>query len=418
MPASHRSSARLTIFAAVCSFVVQFFAPTVAAQEPKAGWDAGIDVTLEGSAGLRGGATHGQALHSLALATLTWEQAHNADRTVHFRTYASVLNLAGRGPTERYLGDFLAASNTEGFASTRLYSWWGELQAGEWSVRVGALLADDEFTGTAVGGNFFNSTFGWPAFISANTVNTGPAFFAAAPGLRVARGFGDQAAWRLGVYDGDTFDSSSGDPAATGNGLHYRLGGEQGWFAISEVTYAPRETATTYKFGAWMHTANFADVRDDCAGLRLAATGGEPRLHRRNYGFYASGERTLFGTPREPGHVAAYLRAGLSPADRNILTWSFDSGVAVTGLFPGRGSDTTALGLAHANFSPRFVARARATDPMNSPPDFEQAIELTHNAALSEHLSLQPDLQLIRHPGGSRAQRDALVFLLRLKASY
>jgi porin len=116
--------------------------------------------------------------------------------------------------------------------------------------------------------------------------------------------------------------------------------------------------------------------------------------------------------------VAAHVRAGASPIDRNTLGWSVDSGVASTGWLPGRAADITALGLAWASFSPRFAANTRAADPLSLAPDFEQVIELCHSAVISEHLTVQPDLQYIRHPGGSPARRDALVLLLRLRASF
>jgi porin len=407
--------------AAATAIVASFgwpIASSAVTAELKAGWTAGLDVTLEGAAGLRGGTRVDQTLHGLTLATLEWEQAENADRAVHFHAYASAMTLAGRGPTARFVGDFLSVSNIEGFSSTRLYSWWLEAQRGDWSLRAGALLADEEFTGTGTGGNFFNAAFGWPVFISANTVNTGPAFFVAAPGVRLERTCGETAAWRLGVYDGDTFDSAAGDPAITRHGLHYRVGGDQGWFAISEVTFAPADSGARYKAGAWLHTAKFADVRDDATGQRRADTGGEPLSHARNYGAYAAIERTLAGKPGDAGYMAAHLRGGVSPADRNMIAWSFDTGFAFTGLLPCRPADITALGFVQANFSPRFAANARAIDPAGAAPDFEQVVELSHRVALSERFSLQPDLQFIRHPGGSAASRDALAFLVRLTASY
>jgi len=59
-----------------------------------------------------------------------------------------------------------------------------------------ALVADEEFVGTAVGGYLDDTVFGWPTFISANTVNTGPAFSVAAPGFRLARTLAPALTWR------------------------------------------------------------------------------------------------------------------------------------------------------------------------------------------------------------------------------
>ncbi|MES1168309.1 MAG: hypothetical protein ABUL61_03970, partial [Oleiharenicola lentus] len=80
---------------------------------------AGIDVILEAATGLSGGAQHGQAYHGLALVHSDWEQKVDSPEAVQFSGYLSGLALAGHGPTERFIGDFLTASNTEGCPSVR-----------------------------------------------------------------------------------------------------------------------------------------------------------------------------------------------------------------------------------------------------------------------------------------------------------
>jgi porin len=383
-------------------------------------WATGVDLTVDGSQVLSGTASGGEALHGAAIAHAEWTSPTSTEAATgapKHRFYVSALALTGRGPTGRSLGDFFGASNIEGHESARLYSWWFETARGAWSLRAGALLADDEFAGTDVGGNFLNSAFGWPAFISANTVNTGPAFYVAAPGLRLDYTWNETTTWRAGIFDGDSFDSPTGDPEITRHGLHYELGGDQGWFAITELTFAG-PGAVQFKTGLWLHTATFADVRDDAQGQPIALSGASPAEHNLNYGFYASVEKTLTGQAGEPGHVAAYFRTGLSPADRNALGWAFDTGLAWTGPCPRRPQDVLALGLTHARFSSHFSDHARLTDPATPAPDFEHAVELTYTFILSERCSVQPDLQYIRHPGGSLAQRDALIFLTRFTATF
>jgi porin len=328
------------------------------------------------------------------------------------------LNHEGRGPTGRYLGDFMAASNIEAFDSTRLYSWWFEAEHAGWSLRAGALLADEEFGGTDGGGHLVNSVFGWPAFISANTVNTGPAFFVAAPGVRLARALSPALTWRGGIYDGDTFDSPAGDPTVNRDGLHYRLGGAQGWFLITELVYAPEAGPTRLKLGAWHHTATFADQHVDATGRPFLLSGAEARAHSGNTGAYASVERLLAGAPDKPGHVDTFLRFGAAPSDRNTLTWALDTGLSWHGPLPGRPDDVAAIGLAHAAFSSRAAATARLLDPTGPALDHEQAVEVSYTVSLNEHVSVKPDVQYIRHPGGSRAQRDALLVMLRVNAEF
>jgi porin len=83
-----------------------------------------------------------------------------------------------------------------------------------------------------------------------------------------------------------------------------------------------------------------------------------------------------------------------------------------------RKQDVTTLGLAHTAFNARNARAARLIEPLRPAPDFEQAIELSHAVVLSERWTVQPDLQYIRHPGGSPAMRNAFVALVRATCSF
>jgi porin len=357
-------------------------------------------------------------VHGTALAYVEWDGSGNESAPVAWSGYFSALGVAGTGPTEKFVGDFLAASNIEAYESVRLYTWWLEAGFGDWSLRAGALLADDEFAGTEASGNLINSVFGWPAFISANTVNTGPAYFVAAPGIRLARAFGETASWQIGIYDGDSFDSPDGDPGITRHGLHYKIGDGQGAFVMTEAAFMPAGSNNRFKIGAWFHTATFSDVRDDENGTPFATSGNDPREHSSNHGAYATFERTLVGTAGEPGNVEAFVRFGFSPRDRNAISHAIDAGLAWTGPIPGRPADVVAFGIARATFSHPFSEAALLDDPTSTPIDFEQVIEASYTIQLSERFSAQPDLQYISHLGGTKVGGSAVIFLLRLNASY
>ena len=151
---------------------------------------------------------------------------------------------------------------------------------------------------------------------------------------------------------------------------------------------------------------------------RSVASNTTGPAHSGNYGAYASVERTLRGKSGAAGYVTGHLRAGFAPADRNAIAWAVDAAVSATGLIPGRAADVTTLGFVHAALGQPFSAAAAAADPTSPAPDFEEAAELSHNLVFSERFSLQPDLQYIRHPGGSPSLPDATVLLLRAKLAF
>jgi carbohydrate-selective porin OprB len=43
---------------------------------------------------------------------------------------------------------------------------------------------------------------------------------------------------------------------------------------------------------------------------------------------------------------------------------------------------------------------------------------VSHTVSLNDHISLKPGIQSIRHPGGSNAQRDAVLVMLRVNAEF
>jgi porin len=364
-------------------------AKDLAGGEIKVSADASVD-NAYGLSGTNGG----DSLHGALVTGVAWDQKPAEGRPVSFNAFASALWVQGHGPSDQFLNDDMGASNSEAYESLRLYEWWGQATAGAWSVRFGALLADTEFCGTTPGAALVNGAFGWPAFISANTLNAGPSYYAAALGARLAF-TGETTSWKLGVYDGDSFDAPDGNDRPNRHGTHYEIDNDQGAFIISELNWAPTNSAFRYQVGAWMHTADFEDKID---------TG---TFHSGNYGSYAAVERTLAGKTGEAGNIEAHVRAGFAPEDRNDFGWTLDTGVAAIGLLPGRDADTVAVGFVHAD---------RATN--TSSLDYEQVYELSYTIVLNDHLSLQPDLQYIRHPGSDSTRDNSLLFLLRLSASY
>jgi porin len=332
--------------------------------------------------------------------------------------YASAMGLTGTGPSEKFVGNFLTVTNIEGPAGARLYAWWAEASTQAWSIRAGAMFADEEFLTTAVGGVFLNSAFGWPAFVSANTLHTGPAYYVPALGVRLKRNFSDGGYAQFGLYDGDTFDGCSPEDEADRHGFRYRLGRDQGYFAIAESGFTVKPFAAAIKFGAWAHSAHFDDVYADSAGRSFALSGANARSHRGNLGAYASVETCLAGESGKPGAINAHVRGGASPSDRNLIHWAADTGVAWTGPIASRPVDTLALGFVRATHSSDFAQSQRDAQPGQPSPDFEEVIEITYTASINDRLNVRPSLQFIRHPGNSSALRDAVVVLLRVEARY
>ncbi len=321
---------------------------------------------------------------------------------------ASSLWLHGRGPS-RLVGDALTVSNIDGHDSIRLYELWLEQKflREALSIRVGNLLADEEFAGTEYGGLLLNSAFGWPAFISGNVVNTGPAFFVSALGARARFSPSDNWYFQIAAFDGDTFDSAAGNPRVNANGTRWHLSSDQGALVMSELGLRRNNTeeATglpgTLKLGAWVHTADFTDHARPT------------KTHRHNVGAYLAAEQMLWREEEsndEQG-LGAFFRIGGGPEDRSAFAFTFDTGLHYTGLIPGRDEDKAAIGFVHTDFSD-------ARPGYGVFRNYEQVVEFTYEFAPRPWWTIQPDIQWVHNPSGKRGPDDALVLGLRSSITF
>lgn len=338
---------------------------------------------------------------------------------------ATSLNSHGPVFSSRYAGDLLTASNIEAYDSMRLYEFWYEHKFWEerFSIRAGQLLADAEFAFTEAGSLFLNSAFGWPAFISANVVNTGPAFFVAAPGARLRLDATEALYFQAGIYDGDSFDDANGNPRVNRSGTHVHVSSEQGAFVLAESGYRwnsatnePRLPGVA-KVGAWLHTADFASHYHDENGGQLARTGLAAEMHGQSFGAYVAAEQMIWREQDEQG-LWLFARAGGAPRDRALFEFVSDFGLSWAGPIPGRDDDTLGVGFVHARLSRDVRAFERLDAEVNGTSyeaysDPESVLECFYNVQLTKWWTVRPDVQWIFNPGGSAAVADAVVVGLR-----
>ena len=312
----------------------------------------------------------------------------------------SGMDLHGSG-IDSHVGDMMGVSNIEGYGSVRLYESWVEksFAAETLYLRLGLLLADEEFSTLDTTDPFLNATFGWPEFISMNTVTTGPAFYIPALGVRLLWEPNETWYGQVGVYDGDSFDSPVGDDSVNRHGLHLELGNGQGTFGMAEVGYRHNQAEDAdglpgmYKLGGWWHSGQFDDF-----------SGGAS--HGGTQGVYGSAEQMVYREYGDQGLVL-FLRVGFAPEDRSEVDTSFQVGASYVGLVPGRDIDTAGLGLSHAHISGDLPGRTAET-----------VIELAYDYVMSDDFTIQPSVQWVGDPGATGELDEALVLGLRVYLSF
>jgi Carbohydrate-selective porin, OprB family len=112
---------------------------------------------------------------------------------------------------------------------------------------------------------------------------------------------------------------------------------------IAELAYSFDEEPisstrlTDVKLGAWYHTGDFPDQRRDSLGRSLAdpASNGIPAMHSSNFGAYLVVDKMLSRRPDTATQgLAAFLRVGYAPPDRNLISLEVGRRPHLQGPFP------------------------------------------------------------------------------------
>lgn len=313
--------------------------------------------------------------------SLLWENGH-------FLFY--VLANNGGNPTTR-TGDLQAASNIETNDTVKLYEAWYEHALPDWqsSVLFGMHDLNRDFYVLEYAGLFFNSSFG----IGPDTSQVSPSIFSTTS-LGVRYSFTPEGGQYLHVA---VYDGIPGDPDDP-EGTHVQFNDGDGAFAIVEGGLIASDSRyAKLGFGAWHHSAEFADfsetTRDD------------------NIGAYLIAESQLWES-RGALSVGGFAQMGFAKEDRNQVARYAGLGLNLTGLVPGRPDDVAGIAVAHARNGDHIMAfdttLVRA----------ETAIEVSYLFSPLSWLTLQPDLQYIVDTGSSATTKDAIVASMRMEFAF
>jgi porin len=380
--------------------------------------NAGIDFGLTGVAETLsnpvGGIKQSTIYQGLLTASLNLDLEKLADwRGASFFTDA--YQISGRGLSRIALDNLLTVSSIEALATTRLHDLWLQqgFLGGQASLRVGQIALDDEFYTSRYSTVFINNTFGCPEILSGDLPSGGPCYPFATPGARLWAMPITSLTLSAAAFNGDPAPPGPGDPQVRNSSGTNFLIGEGGFLTVAEVTYSFDEEPISssrlsdVKFGGWYHTANFPDLRLDSLGRSLAdpTSNGVAAERKGNFGLYIVLDKMLWRRPETASEgLAAFLRVGGAPPDRNLISFEVDGGLTYKGVFPGRDDDLLGVAASYARIgnAARHLDRDEIlfTGTAGTIRDYEAVLEITYQSRVAPWWILQPDLQLLFHPGG------------------
>ncbi len=326
--------------------------------------------------------------------------------------------ISGRGLSQEAVGNLLTVSTIEALTSTRLHDLWlePEFLDRKASLRIGQIGLDDEFYISQYSAIFVNSTFGCPDILSTDLPSGGPCYPFAVPGARLRVSPTTRLSFSAAVFNGNPAPPGPGNPQVrNSNGTNFLIG-EGGSFWVSELAYSfdvnpdLSNPLSDVKFGGWYHTGDFPDPRLDTMGSSLAdpTSNGIAATHNGNFGLYLILDKMLWQPAKATTQgLGGFLRVGGGPGDRNLINLEVDTGLTYKGLLPGRELDLLGVAVSYARIG--GVARGLSTDQSlftgiaQPVRDYETVLEVTYQVNLAPWWVLQPDLQVIFHPGGNVA---------------
>jgi porin len=305
------------------------------------------------------------------------------------RLHAYGLNNSGGQPNAT-LGTLQGVDNIEvGRARGRLYELWLEQRVGpRATVLAGLYDLNSEFYVTEASSELLGPSFGIGPELSA-TGSNGPSIFpSTALTVRVRAELGGSGYVQAAALNADA--GVPGDPGGV-------RGFDNGFLVIAEAGAGER---TRLALGAWRYTESVPD-------LRAVRPSGEPSGATAQ-GVYALAEHKVDAG----GRFGLFLRAGLSDGDSGPFQGAWQAGVRVAPAFASRPDSVLAVGAHQGRISRKY--RRNAADAGEDVGPAESGLEITYADRIHSRVTLQPDFQYIRRPGGRREARDEIVAGLRV----
>lgn len=355
-------------------------------------WTVSAEYTADVSGVVSGGASRaGRYLDNLSV-----ELDGDLERAIGWRGarlhFSGLYN--GGGEPNALAGTLQGVDNIEvAQQGARLFEAWIEQDlGGSASLLAGLYDLNSEFYATEASGLLIAPPFGIGSEL-ASTGPNGPAIFPSSSlAARLRVGDSEGVYGQVAVVNADA--RTLGDRGGVDTSL------DEGVLGIAE---AGMGGPVRYALGVWRYDQRQDDIRD-------LAPSGDP-VHSLAQGAYALAEGQIYGDAEEGARIDAFARLGLSDGDTTDFRGGWQAGVLMSRLFSARPDGQLSFGVHQGWLSGK--ARANLADAGVNPARHEEGLELTYADTIGR-FGVQPDIQLIRNPGGLRDADNVVVVSLRV----
>jgi porin len=351
--------------------------------------------------------------------------------------HANIFQIDGGGLSRGSVLNLLDVSGIEALPTTRLYEIWFEKKwkGDKIALRAGQLAADSEFATSKYTDVFTNASLGWPGIFALNMPSGGPSPPLATMGARFRADVTDNLTLVGAVFDGNAAGPGPDDPQLRDRyGINFRINDPPLFLSEAQFQWNSKKGDQgldgKLKIGGWRHLGSFDDQHVDTNGVSLAnpASSGAPASFAGDYGVYTVLEQKIFRVNGDDDRgVGVFVRASYSPPNRNLIDLYADCGLELVGLQDARPHDKFGVAIAYAHISQPAQTLDRDFRSLYGPTwplrTSEALFTGVYQYEVRAGLTLQPNVQFIRHPGGGATNptgsmpgvplKDALVLGMR-----
>ncbi|AUY33590.1 porin [Pseudomonas soli] len=244
--------------------------------------------------------------------------------------------------------------------------------------------------------------------------------------LRVRYNLDDALYAQVGVFEQNPSNLESG------NGFKLSGSGTQGAVMPIELVWSPRVNGLKgeYRVGYYYSNAKAQDVLKDSNGTPAAISGAAYRSSSSKHGLWLGAQQqvTALASDQSRG-LSLFANATVHDKKTNAIDNYVQAGVVYKGPFDARAKDDIGFALARVHVNPGYRKNARLSNQANGLDDYdnpgflpvqdtEYSAELYYGIHLADWLTVRPNLQYIRHPGGVSRVDDALIGGLKIQSSF
>ncbi|WP_046786239.1 carbohydrate porin [Pseudomonas putida] len=224
------------------------------------------------------------------------------------------------------------------------------------------------------------------------------------------------------------------NPSNTENTNGFKLSGSgtQGAVLPVELVWTPRMDGLPgeYRAGYYYSTSNARDVLKDSSGQPAVISGAAYRSASSKHGIWLGAMQQVTQRAGDASRGLTLFAMGTAHDRKTSKVDHYLSvGAIYKGLFDARPKDDIGIAISEVHVNPAYRKNAALTNLVNGIEDYddpnylpvqqtEYNAELNYGLHVTDWLTVRPNLQFVRHPGGVTAVDDAWVGGLKVQATF